>query len=138
MLGHDASFGHIHAVKMTHDESLPLKRTGYLAVALFIDERHDLVILVVNTIQKDLRSDNYLVVCAALTAASRLIGEEAIPAVLPQVVDLLAHPKEAVRKKAVMALHRFYQRSPSSVSHLVSNFRKVQKHFFCLSFASLL
>ncbi|XP_044342725.1 AP-4 complex subunit epsilon [Triticum aestivum] len=124
MLGHDASFGHIHAVKMTHDESLPLKRTGYLAVALFIDERHDLVILVVNTIQKDLRSDNYLVVCAALTAASRLIGEEAIPAVLPQVVDLLAHPKEAVRKKAVMALHRFYQRSPSSVSHLVSNFRK--------------
>jgi AP-4 complex subunit epsilon-1 len=42
--------GHIHAVKMTHDESLPLKRTGYLAVALFIDERHDLVILVVNTI----------------------------------------------------------------------------------------
>ncbi|KAL5672972.1 hypothetical protein ACJX0J_017278 [Zea mays] len=124
MLGHDASFGHIHAVKMTHDESLPLKRTGYLAVALFLDERHDLVILVVNTIQKDLRSDNYLVVCAALTAACRLIGEEAIPAVLPQVVELLAHPKEAVRKKAVMALHRFYQRSPSSVSHLVSNFRK--------------
>nr|CAB3479229.1 unnamed protein product [Digitaria exilis] len=124
MLGHDASFGHIHAVKMTHDESLPLKRTGYLAVALFLDERHDLVILVVNTIQKDLRADNYLVVCAALTAACRLIGEEAIPAVLPQVVELLAHPKEAVRKKAVMALHRFYQRSPSSVSHLVSNFRK--------------
>ncbi|KAG8078863.1 hypothetical protein GUJ93_ZPchr0007g4617 [Zizania palustris] len=124
MLGHDASFGHIHAVKMTHDESLPLKRTGYLAVALFLDERHDLVILVVNTIQKDLRSDNYLIVCAALTAACRLIGEEAIPAVLPQVVELLTHPKEAVRKKAVMALHRFYQRSPSSVSHLVSNFRK--------------
>jgi AP-4 complex subunit epsilon-1 len=79
MLGHDASFCHIHAVKMTHDESLPLKRTGYRAVALFLDERHDLVILVVNTIQKDLRSDNYLVVYAALTAACRLIGEEALP-----------------------------------------------------------
>jgi AP-4 complex subunit epsilon-1 len=128
MLGHDASFGHIHAVKMTHDKSLPLKRTGYLAVALFLDERHDLIILIlmVNTIQKDLRSDNYLIVCAALTAACRLIGGEAIPAVLPQVVELLAHPKEAVRKKAVMALHRSYQRSPSCVSHLVSNFRKVQ------------
>jgi hypothetical protein len=134
MLGHDASFGHIHAVKMTHDESLPLKRTGYLAVALFIDERHDLVILVVNTIQKDLRSDNYLVVCAALTAACRLIGEEAMPAVLSQVVELLAHPKEAVRKKAVMALQRFYQRSPSSVSHLVSNFRKVQTLLCALLF----
>ncbi|KAG9143583.1 hypothetical protein Leryth_020801 [Lithospermum erythrorhizon] len=124
MLGHDASFGYIHAVKMTHDENLSLKRTGYLAVTLFLNEDHDLIILIVNTIQKDLKSDNYLVVCAALNAVCRLINEETIPAVLPQVVELLSHGKEAVRKKAVMALHRFYQRAPSSVSHLVANFRK--------------
>ncbi|XP_018479210.1 AP-4 complex subunit epsilon isoform X2 [Raphanus sativus] len=124
MLGHDASFGYIHAVKMTHDDSLLLKRTGYLAVTLFLDEDHDLIILIVNTIQKDLRSDNYLVVCAALNAVCRLINEETIPAVLPQVVDLLSHGKEAVRKKAIMALHRFHRKSPSSVSHLVSNFRR--------------
>ncbi|XP_009114969.2 AP-4 complex subunit epsilon [Brassica rapa] len=124
MLGHDASFGYIHAVKMTHDDNLLLKRTGYLAVTLFLNEDHDLIILIVNTIQKDLRSDNYLVVCAALNAICRLINEETIPAVLPQVVDLLNHHKEAVRKKAIMALHRFHRKSPSSVSHLISNFRK--------------
>ncbi|XP_057466819.1 AP-4 complex subunit epsilon-like [Actinidia eriantha] len=124
MLGHDASFGYIHAVKMTHDDILSLKRTGYLAVTLFLNDDHDLIILIVNTIQKDLKSDNYLVVCAALNAVCKLINEETIPAVLPQVVDLLGHSKEAVRKKAVMALHRFYQRSPSSVTHLVANFRK--------------
>ncbi|CAD5314218.1 unnamed protein product [Arabidopsis thaliana] len=124
MLGHDASFGYIHAVKMTHDDNLLLKRTGYLAVTLFLNEDHDLIILIVNTIQKDLRSDNYLVVCAALNAICRLINEETIPAVLPQVVELLNHQKEAVRKKAIMALHRFHRKSPSSVSHLVSNFRK--------------
>ncbi|XP_008810151.1 AP-4 complex subunit epsilon [Phoenix dactylifera] len=124
MLGHDASFGYIHAVKMTHDDSLLLKRTGYLAVTLFLNEDHDLIILIVNTIQKDLRSDNYLIVCAALTAVCKLINEETIPAVLPQVVELLGHSKEAVRKKAVLALHRFYQRAPNSVSHLISNFRK--------------
>ncbi|GLT81031.1 hypothetical protein SLA2020_524390 [Shorea laevis] len=124
MLGHDASFGYIHAVKMTHDDNLLVKRTGYLAVTLFLNEDHDLIILIVNTIQKDLKSDNYLAVCAALNAVCRLINEETIPAVLPQVVELLGHSKEAVRKKAVMALHRFYQKSPSSVSHLVSNFRK--------------
>ncbi|KAG5384957.1 hypothetical protein IGI04_036427 [Brassica rapa subsp. trilocularis] len=84
MLGHDASFGYIHAVKMTHDDNLLLKRTGYLAVTLFLNEDHDLIILIVNTIQKDLRSDNYLVVCAALNAICRLINEETIPAVLPQ------------------------------------------------------
>lgn len=124
MLGHDASFGHIHAVKMTHDDNVSHKRTGYLAVTLFLNEDHDLIILIVNTIQKDLKSDNYLVVCTALTAVCKLINEETIPAVLPQVVELLGHPKEAVRKKAIMALHRFYQRAPASVSHLISNFRK--------------
>lgn len=124
MLGHDAGFGYIHAVKMTHDDSLMLKRTGYLAVTLFLNDDHDLIILIVNTIQKDLKSDNYLVVCAALNAVCRLINEETIPAVLPQVVELLGHTKELVRKKAVMALHRFQQRSPSSVSHLIPRFRK--------------
>lgn len=125
MLGHDASFGYIYAVKMTHDDNLLCKRSGYLATTLFLNEDHDLIILIVNTIQKDLKSDNYLVVCAALTAVCKLINEETIPAVLPQVVDLLGHPKEQVRKKAVMALHRFQQRSPSSMSHLLTKFRQV-------------
>ncbi|XP_076933880.1 AP-4 complex subunit epsilon-like [Bidens hawaiensis] len=124
MLGHDASFGYIHAVKMTHDDSLLVKRTGYLAVTLFLNEDHDLIILIVNTIQKDLKSDNFLVVCAALNACCKLINEETVPAVIQQVVELLGHQKEAVRKKAVMVLHSFHQRSPASVNHLVSNFRK--------------
>ena len=64
-------------------------------------------------------------VCAALTTVCRLVNEETIPAVLPQVTELLSHPKELVRKKAVMALHRFHQRSPSSVSHLQSKFRQM-------------
>jgi AP-4 complex subunit epsilon-1 len=125
MLGHDASFGYIHAVKMTHDDNLLLKKTGYLAVTLFLNEDHDLIILIVNTIQKDLRSDNYLVACAALTAVCKLINDETIPAVLPQVVDLLSHPKELVKKKAVMALHRFHQRAPHAVSHLLPKIQKV-------------
>eukprot|EP00897_Mesotaenium_endlicherianum_P006964 jgi/Mesen1/6296/ME000325S05437 len=125
MLGHDASFGYIHAVKMTHDDNLLLKKTGYLAVTLFLDDNHDLIILIVNTIQKDLKSDNHLIVCAALGAVCKLINEETIPAVLPQVVDLLTHPKEVVRKKAVMALHRFYQRAPSTISHIIPRFRQV-------------
>ncbi|KAK7309451.1 hypothetical protein RJT34_06195 [Clitoria ternatea] len=124
MLGHDASFGYIHAVKITHHHNLLLKRTGYLAVTLFLNDDHDLIILIVNTIQKDLASDNYLVVSAALNAVCKLINDETIPAVLPRVLDLLNHSKDTVRKKAVMALHRFYLKSPSSVSHLLSNFRK--------------
>jgi AP-4 complex subunit epsilon-1 len=47
MLGHDASFGYIQAIKMTHDNNLLLKRSGYLVVILFLNENHDLIILIV-------------------------------------------------------------------------------------------
>lgn len=124
MLGHDASFGYIHAVNMAHHHSLPLKRTGYLALTLLLSDHHHLLLLVINTIHKDLSSDNYLVVCAALNAVSKLLNDDAVSAVLPRVVELLRHSNEAVRKKALMALHRFHTKSPSSVSHLLSAFRE--------------
>ena len=51
-------------------------------------------------------------VCTALTAICKLISQDLINAVLPGVTALLSHPKELVRKKAVMALHRFQQLDP--------------------------
>jgi AP-4 complex subunit epsilon-1 len=61
MLGHSASFGYIHAVKMTHEPLVASKKVGYLATSLFLNESHDLLILIVNTLQQDLKSDNPLV-----------------------------------------------------------------------------
>ncbi|KAF2315935.1 hypothetical protein GH714_040730 [Hevea brasiliensis] len=87
---------------MTHDDSLLLKRTGYLAVTLFLNEDHDLIILIVNTIQKDLKSDNYLVVCAALNVVCKLINEETIPAVLPQVDAATARIAELEEQYSVL------------------------------------
>jgi AP-4 complex subunit epsilon-1 len=125
MLGHDASFGYIHAVKACVESDVTIKRSGYLATSSFLNENHDLIILIVNTVQQDLRSDDYLVVCAALTTITELVNEDTVPAVLPQVVDLLMHSVSHVRKKAVMALARFYQKSPQSVSHLHGKFREM-------------
>lgn len=65
-LGHDASFGYIHAVKLCSDSQLVFKKVGYVASALFLHEQHELILLLINTISRDLRSDNFLIVCAAL------------------------------------------------------------------------
>ena len=61
MLGHSAAFGHIHAVKMTCETNLLNKKVGYLATSLFLDDQAELIILIVNTLQQDLKSDNCLV-----------------------------------------------------------------------------
>ncbi|XP_035669970.1 AP-4 complex subunit epsilon-1-like isoform X1 [Branchiostoma floridae] len=125
MLGHDITFGYIHALKLAQQGGLVEKRVGYLAVSLFLHEDHELIMLLINTIQKDLKSTNILHVCMGLTAVCALISTEMIPALLPMVEDKLQHPKEVVRKKAIMALHRFYLKAPNMVQHIHEKFRKV-------------
>eukprot|EP00891_Asterochloris_glomerata_P002814 jgi/Astpho2/2814/fgenesh1_pm.00050_%23_25_t len=106
MLGHDASWAHVKALQACSETGLITKKVAYLASSLFLDYKSDTIILVVNTLSTDLKSDNYLVVCTALTAICKLISPDLINAVLPRTIELLTHPRELVRKKAVMALHR--------------------------------
>jgi AP-4 complex subunit epsilon-1 len=62
-----------------------LQRIGYLATSLLLHENHELVLLTIASIKKDLDSDNQLNICAALITISKLISAEYIPAVLPRV-----------------------------------------------------
>ena len=91
MLDHDASFGEIYAVKATHESDLSVKRQAYLACSHVLDDKSELVVLLINTMQHDLASEEYLVVCSALNAIAKLITDEnnAIPALLPSVGKLL-------------------------------------------------
>ncbi|GET00949.1 AP-4 complex subunit epsilon [Rhizophagus clarus] len=126
MLGHNVEFGHIHAVKLVQSaKGLWEKRVGYLACSLFLHETHELSIMLINTIQKDLRSSNHLEVCAALTALCQLLNTEMIPAVFGLVEEKLSHPKDIVRKKAVMVFHRLSRDKPELMIHLDEKFRQM-------------
>jgi len=159
MLGHDASWGLIHAVKATHEpnettlpagQALELKKVGYLASSLLLDESSELALLMVNSLQQDMRSDNILVgkyfsttssaphpmaqipphllmdaVCMALSAATKIAGPETAPTLVQPVVDLLSHSRELVRKKAIVCLHNFYLKCPASVEPHLQSFRQM-------------
>ncbi|XP_066492223.1 AP-4 complex subunit epsilon-1 [Tiliqua scincoides] len=124
MLGYEASFGYIHAIKLAQQGNLFEKRVGYLAVSLFLHENHELLLLLVNTVVKDLQSSNLMEVCMALTVASQIFPREMIPAVLPLIEDKLQHSKEIIRRKAVQALYKFYLIAPNQVQHIHDKFRK--------------
>jgi len=125
MLGHDASLAYIHAVKLTNEKNLIAKRIGYLACNVFLHKDHEFMLLLINTLQRDLNSTNHLEVCAALIGISRLVNLEMVPAILPLVLKRLDHPKEVVRKKAIIALQRFYQLDPSTIADARDTIRKV-------------
>uniref|UniRef100_A0A3B3TFE8 Clathrin/coatomer adaptor adaptin-like N-terminal domain-containing protein n=1 Tax=Paramormyrops kingsleyae TaxID=1676925 RepID=A0A3B3TFE8_9TELE len=124
MLGFEASFCYIHAIKLAQQGSMFEKRVGYLAVSLFLREGHDLLLLLVNTVLKDLQSTNLIEVCMALTVVSQIFPKDMIPAVLPLVEDKLTHSKEIIRRKAVLALYKFYLMAPNQVQHIHDKFRR--------------
>ncbi|OCT86938.1 AP-4 complex subunit epsilon-1 [Xenopus laevis] len=124
MLGYESGFGYIHAIKLAQQGNLLEKRVGYLAVSLFLHENHELLLLLVNTVLKDLQSTNLVEVCMALTVVSQIFPKEMIPAALPLIEDKLQHSKEIVRRKAVLALYKFYLIAPTQVQHIHEKFKK--------------
>ncbi|XP_037109389.1 AP-4 complex subunit epsilon-1 [Syngnathus acus] len=124
MLGYEASFCYIHAIKLAQQGTALEKRVGYLSVALFLNESHELLLLLVNTVLKDLQSTNLIEVCMALTIVSQLFPKDMIPAILPLVEEKLTHPKEIIRRKAVLALYKFYLIAPNQVQHIHNKFRR--------------
>ncbi|XP_028305492.1 AP-4 complex subunit epsilon-1 [Gouania willdenowi] len=124
MLGYDSSFTYIHAIKLAQQGSVLEKRVGYLAVSLFLNEHHELLLLLVNTVLKDLQSTNLIEVCMALTVVSQIFPKDMIPAILPLVEEKLNHPKEIIRRKAVLALYKFHLIAPNQVQHIHNKFRK--------------
>ena len=127
MLGHDASFGYIKAVEMAASASLYHKRTGYLVCSACLSPDHEFRFMLVNQMQRDLQSANVLEISGGLLAATSLITSDMVPALSGEVIKLVSHDSETIRKKAIITLHRFFQLAPDVVSseELMEKARKI-------------
>lgn len=127
MLGHDGSFGYIKAVELAASSSIIHKRTGYLLCACCLPPSHEFRFMLVNQMQRDLQSSSILDICASLIAVTSIITSDMVPAMQALVTKMMDHSSEIVRKKAIIALHRFHQLAPEAVekSELITLLRKV-------------
>ena len=115
LLGYNTSFGHIHAVNLTQDNQLMTKALGYLACSALFDSQSSLLILIINSTQRDLSSQQPTVMALALTAICHLVTAELIQPVIGYIGQCLVHPIPIVRMKAVMCVHSFVRKDPSSI-----------------------
>jgi len=107
MLGHDASFGHIHAINLATQNPSNM-RIGFLACSLCLPEKSELLLLLINSLVAGLQSQSFVVQANTLTAICQLADVSAIP-VLENHVNRLTAAKEAiVRKKSAMVLRYFW------------------------------
>lgn len=115
--GYNVDFGHLEAVNLISANKFSEKQIGYLAVTLFLNEQHELLHLVVNSIRKDLLDNNELYNCLALHAIANVGGREMGEALSGDVHRLLISPtsKAFVKKKAALTLLRLYRKYPGIV-----------------------
>lgn len=92
ILGWNVDFGHLEAVNLVSATKYSEKQIGYLAVTLFLHEKHELLHLVVNSIRKDLLDHNELNNCLALHAIANVGGKEMGEALSSEVHRLLISP----------------------------------------------
>lgn len=58
----------------------PVIQAAYLCLTQLLDYKHELVLLLVNTLLSDLKNDNFVVIATALVVTSKLIGADLINA----------------------------------------------------------
>ncbi|KEY66423.1 hypothetical protein S7711_06166 [Stachybotrys chartarum IBT 7711] len=118
ILGWNVDFGHLEAVNLISAQKYSEKQIGYLAMTLFLHEKHELLHLVVNSIRKDLLESNELFNCLALHAIANVGGREMGEALSSEVHRLLISPtsKSFVKKKAALTLLRLYRKHPDIIS----------------------
>ena len=125
MLGQDASFAYMRIVELCASSNVSYKRAGYLAASLTLSPEHEFRFMLVNRMQQDMKSSNMIESCTALSGVCRLVTEDMVPAVMGDVLKLLNHEMDPVRRKAVSALHRLYQLDKSSVSDHYDKIRRI-------------
>jgi AP-4 complex subunit epsilon-1 len=125
MLGQDGSFAYMRIVELCASNNIAYKKAGYLAASLTLHPGHEFRLMLVNRIQQDMKSTNMIESTTALSGVCRLVTEDMVPAVIGDVIKLLNHDMDPVRKKAVSALHRLYQLDKDSVADHYDKIRRV-------------
>jgi AP-4 complex subunit epsilon-1 len=113
MLGHSAPFAHIHAINLTQNKSLILKKIGYFLCSVFFNKDSELLIMLVSTILKDLSSTDVHEVVICLTALGilfhylgNIMNNTIASGIIESVLKLTVHTTDLVRKKALLILQK--------------------------------
>lgn len=82
------------------------QRIGYLGLMILLDERHEVLMLVTNSLKNDLNARNQYTVGLALCALGNICSVEMARDLSPEVERLLASSNSFIRKKAALCCTR--------------------------------
>ncbi|KAI0003205.1 armadillo-type protein [Russula compacta] len=108
-----------HAVNLAEaGSSIEEKKAGYLFCSEIMPPHHDLKLMLVNTLRKDLEADSAMCITLALNHLIQCPGEDVIPAVQPRLHGLLSHKSSYIRRRALHAVRALAECDPAMLHWL--------------------
>jgi AP-1 complex subunit gamma-1 len=118
MLGYPSHFGQMETMKLVSAGNFAEKRMGYLALQLLMDETHEVLMLVTNSIKNDLKSNNQYIVGIALSALGNVGSEHMMRDLATEVDTHLRNSTPFIRKKAALCAMRTFEKVPELVADM--------------------
>ncbi|KAI8989666.1 ARM repeat-containing protein [Trametes punicea] len=121
----DLEFALPHAINLAEaGQTIQDKRTGYLFCSEVMPPEHELQLMLVNSVRKDLESSAIPRICLALDTLIQSGSKDVIPAVRSSLHDLLSHNSAHVRRRALLAFNKLSEHDPEILREIVSKARK--------------
>lgn len=110
LIGYSVPFGYIHAISMTQNTILKEKCLGYLCSSIFLRNDHEYTLLLLNSLQRNLKSRNVIDIYFTLTCLASLLNKETIPIIIEELKKRVDHSSSLIRKKAFIVINRCIQK----------------------------
>lgn len=112
MLGYDVEFGQKQAMDLIAASGFAEKQVGYVACGFFLNEKDELLRLVINSVRNDLVSRNEAFQSLALDFIANVGGAEFAQLLMADVMAVLSNgaTRPVVRKKAALCLLRLIRK----------------------------
>jgi len=123
MLGFPTAFGQMECLKLIATNSYGSKRMGYLGLMLLLDERQEVLMLVTNSLKNDLNHSNQYVVGLGLCSLANISSPSIARDLASEVIKLLQHNNEYIRKKAALCAIRVVRKVPELLEQFVPKVR---------------
>ena len=118
LLGYSVDFVQIYALQLAQKGNITEKKIGYMGCVALLKEDSDLILLLINTIVRDLQSSNIVENNMALMTASALVPKDMAAMLVPTIIEKTAHSKDFIRKKALICLEQIAVKDPLGYSNV--------------------
>ncbi|KAL4792408.1 adaptin N terminal region-domain-containing protein [Aspergillus venezuelensis] len=118
-LGERTHFGQIECLKLLASHRFADKRLGYLGTMLLLDENQEVLTLVTNSLQNDLKHSNQYIVGLSLCTLGNIASVEMARDLFTDVESLLSTANPYIRRKAALCAMRICRKVPDLQEHFL-------------------